>query len=560
MKISRGSKTVVRDRQIGTEMKEENRASSVTDGGAIRQRVWKLTERMKQSRRGVTVSRAASKGRKSSILDALDKYTDEPSVATADTRSPFFDYMNSSVASIASSIGAPVRAQRAPTTARKTNPSLDLSSHKSKQQIGSVKLDSSNSAPDEQWARFKLLGRVGLGEIKVSDKVKQLIERNVGILHLALKNIVALRTGEETRSRSAFVESLDLRTGHVLDEVLATIELPTEFCQFKRDPKTIELDPSVFSQLQDYVTAISSMYRDNDFHDFEHASHVLKGVHSLLKVVETPDGNDHTDIRYITTDPWTQFALLFSALVHDVDHTGVSNAQLIKEKSHVAGAYKNKSVAEQNSIELAWNLLMEPSYKKLRRCIFTTPAELSRFRGLVVTAIMATDIADKELAALRKGRAAEALENNEPSHEASTETIRRKATFVLETLIQAADVSHTMQEFKIYKKWNRNLYREMYTAFKDGRAENDPTDTWFKSDIGFFDFYIIPLAKKLRLCGILEKSSAEWINGAILNRNAWDAMGESIVAEYAREVKREENLSAEEFDLDSSSESSSAGE
>lgn len=33
----------------------------------------------------------------------------------------------------------------------------------------------------------------------------------------------------------------------------------------------------------------------------------------------------------ISSDPLSQFAVVFGALIHDVDHVGVSNAQLIKE-------------------------------------------------------------------------------------------------------------------------------------------------------------------------------------------------------------------------------------
>jgi hypothetical protein len=51
--------------------------------------------------------------------------------------------------------------------------------------------------------------------------------------------------------------------------------------------------------------------------------------------------HDHT--YGITSDPLTQFACVFSALVHDADHSGVPNAQLVKEGHMVAQCYKNKS-------------------------------------------------------------------------------------------------------------------------------------------------------------------------------------------------------------------------
>ena len=138
--------------------------------------------------------------------------------------------------------------------------------------------------------------------------------------------------------------------------------------------------------------------------------------------------------------------------MHDVDHTGVPNSQLVKEKSDLAITYKNKSVAEQNSVDLAWDMLMEPAYIDLRRCIYSTQDELDRFRQLVVNSVMATDIVDKELGALRKLRWTKAFANNSKGDE-TVEDINRKATIVIEHLIQASDVAHTMQHWHVYLKW-----------------------------------------------------------------------------------------------------------
>ena len=53
-----------------------------------------------------------------------------------------------------------------------------------------------------------------------------------------------------------------------------------------------------------------------------------------------------------TSDPITQFACAFSALIHDVDHPGVPNPQFIKEQAELATLYKARSVAEQNSFDI----------------------------------------------------------------------------------------------------------------------------------------------------------------------------------------------------------------
>ncbi len=80
----------------------------------------------------------------------------------------------------------------------------------------------------------------------------------------------------------------------------------------------------------------------------------------------------------------------------DVEHNGGSKDDqfLIKEDDEIAKLYDNKSVAEQNSIDVAWNLLMEPSYEELRNCIFTTQEDHDRFRSLVANGIFDEELKD----------------------------------------------------------------------------------------------------------------------------------------------------------------------
>jgi hypothetical protein len=48
--------------------------------------------------------------------------------------------------------------------------------------------------------------------------------------------------------------------------------------------------------------------------------------------------------------------------------------------------------------------------------------------------------------------------------------------------------------------------------------------------MGFFDFYIIPLAKKLKDCGVFGVSSDEYLNYAQKNRQEWERRGQDVVA------------------------------
>ena len=63
---------------------------------------------------------------------------------------------------------------------------------------------------------------------------------------------------------------------------------------------------------------------------------------------------------------------------------GVPNVQLVKENVSICAQYNNQSVAEQNSVDICWNLLMQPEFKDLRAVIYCSTDELKRFRQLVV--------------------------------------------------------------------------------------------------------------------------------------------------------------------------------
>jgi hypothetical protein len=391
-----------------------------------------------------------------------------------------------------------------------------------------------------------------------SAKTARLVMWNVDVLANLLKHIHARRDDSNIAQLKTESDVTELSHQTVLEELKEIIHLPTFSGQTVNDPADVELDPEVMDQLEAYVSTVASIYRDNPFHNFEHASHVVMSVVKLLSRIVAPDigeeqmGKDmasalHDHTYGITSDPLTQFACVFSALIHDADHTGVPNSQLIKENSTLAKIYKDKSVAEQNSVDLCWDLLMDSIFEDLRAAIYSTDSERKRFRQLVVNSVMATDIMDKDLKVLRNNRWDKAFSDGACGPEESeVDAVDRKATIVIEHLIQASDVSHTMQHWHIYRKWNARLFEELYRAYVEGRSDKDPSEFWYKGEMGFFDFYIIPLAKKLKNCGVFGVSSEEYLNYAKKNRQEWEDRGLEVVAGLMKETQAK--LAAENVD------------
>ena len=210
----------------------------------------------------------------------------------------------------------------------------------------------------------------------------------------------------------------------------------------------------------------------------------------------------------------------------------------MKENSPLAARYNDKSVAEQNSVDIAWGILFSEKYTDLRAAIYSDDVEMNRFRQLVVNSVMATDIVDKDLKQLRNARWDKAFNKSDMNFQESEQNaVNRKATIVIEHLIQASDISHTMQHWHVYRKWNEQFFMECYQAYMMGRASDNPADNWYRGEIGFFDFYVIPLAKKLKDCGVFGVSSDEYLNYAMKNRAEWERRGEEIVSEMLEKVK-----------------------
>jgi len=360
-------------------------------------------------------------------------------------------------------------------------------------------------------------------EQKMINKTKRLVTWNTEVLMRRVRSIVHQR-----------------ERGHVS----ATLDT-------SHNTTHVEVMPKVVDQLQRHVQHIASMYRNHPFHNYEHASHVTLSMEKMLSNVKvkaadsfhgSSDNMNNISGEFtlgslngytndLTNDPLAQFAVVYSALIHDVDHPGCSNAQLLKDKDELALKYNGKSPAENHSIDLAWSTLMLPDYKELVDCLCPTIEDLERLKQLVTDAVLATDIFDVDLIENRNTRWQQVFGGpiDDPEN-----LDKLRVMIVLDHLIQASDVAHTMQHWHVYIKWNERLFREMSDACANGKLAKDPAEFWYEGELGFFDKYVIPLAKKLRECGVFGVSCYEFLNYAETNRNEWETKGRDMVQEFSR--------------------------
>jgi hypothetical protein len=182
-----------------------------------------------------------------------------------------------------------------------------------------------------------------------SQKVQRLVDWNCELLQQILKKIVARRKGKKRRSvmgtqsqdRVRKLEAEITNDRNLIEELVEIIPMPQFDAQEATDEleaDKIDLGDNVVSELREFISLIASMYRDNPFHCWEHATHVTMSVTKLLARIVAPEAvhdkhyrsgrqadlawmlHDHT--YGITSDPLIQFAVVLSALIHDVDHRG----------------------------------------------------------------------------------------------------------------------------------------------------------------------------------------------------------------------------------------------
>jgi class 3 adenylate cyclase len=398
------------------------------------------------------------------------------------------------------------------------------------------------------------------------DKYGRLIDWNTDIFLENLSRVMAYHhsgRGETRSVKTVNHRDEDAEMPPPYNSVADVIFLPAYDPNARHQPPMDTELAKVRLLLREFIADIAALYNDVPFHNFAHASHVTLATSKILSRIaklKDCDEMERHEISYgISSDPLTQFSVVFSALVHDVGHSGVPNSQLVVEEAEVALQFRNRSVAEQNSVVLAWKLLMQPKYRRLRTCIYKTNVERKRFRQVMINCVMATDISDREINQFRVRKWDKAFKNTDKNTDRrglggkmTRDEINRKATVVLECIIQAADIAHTMQHWHVYRKWNDKLFEERYKAYLSGRASFDPADNWFAGELGFFDHYVIPLSKRISESGIFGLGAGSvYETMARENRQEWERDGQASLRAMIKSAHQISLFLVEETDENS---------
>ncbi|KAL3920422.1 MAG: hypothetical protein SGILL_003274, partial [Bacillariaceae sp.] len=318
-----------------------------------------------------------------------------------------------------------------------------------------------------------------------------LIDWNTESLLGLLKRIVAYRKGRKSSEltvspRKAFGLAGNQTYTNEVAEIIKLSKSSSGNQEQLVQAESVDIDLRVVAELRLLVRQIASSYNDNPFHNFEHASHVTMSILKLLSRIVRPSGDEMGDLADhsygITADPLTHFACAFIGLIHDANHPGVSNGQLVKENESLGRRFGQRSVAEQNSLNLSFQLLASHHFKRLRAVLFANDADQFRFRQLIVNGVMATDIFDKDLKALRDGRWNAARKWKEEGEAITAQMVAKlKATdMALEATTEEGSITITHAEYYLCNVCQNSNNGYRYLGDPDGESFVNPAsgDTW----------------------------------------------------------------------------------
>jgi hypothetical protein len=237
-------------------------------------------------------------------------------------------------------------------------------------------------------------------------------------------------------------------------------------------------------QLENFLFAIENNYRlSNPYHNALHAADVLFSVFWILhscfgqKVI----GADELDI----------FAMLFAAMVHDLDHPGETNAYQIAVKTSFALLYNDRSVLENHHVAFAHKCLEAGDTNIFSRLEGSKRQEI---RAMVINMVLATDMAKHfhELGQLN-GRLSEGgfPDPNKP----------KDKELLMNMVVHACDMCNPSKDTPLAVKWTTLVMTEFFAQGDKEQSQGVPMSLFMNRrttnigtcQVGFIDLLVSPL-------------------------------------------------------------------
>jgi hypothetical protein len=268
-------------------------------------------------------------------------------------------------------------------------------------------------------------------------------------------------------------------------------------------------DPKIY---ENFVLKMQASYvKEAAYHNATHAADVVQSVFWFLY------GGNAAKICNLTRTE--SFAMLFAAMIHDVEHPGVNNPFHIKTRHKLALLYNDKSVLENHHSAFAYDLLSQDKYN----CFGFLPRSIfDQIREMVISMVRNTDMVFHfpKLAVI-KGRI------SDPSFPDPAK--KEDKTLMMDAMLHTCDISNAAKPTHIAVPWAVRVISEFW---KQGELEKQwnlpPNSTGFflvrettniaKCQIGFIEMMVAPLFSALE--NIIPNLNV-CVNNLQMNKDFW---------------------------------------
>ncbi|XP_066263831.1 dual specificity calcium/calmodulin-dependent 3',5'-cyclic nucleotide phosphodiesterase 1A-like isoform X3 [Branchiostoma lanceolatum] len=212
----------------------------------------------------------------------------------------------------------------------------------------------------------------------------------------------------------------------------------------------------------------------NPYHNLVHGADVTQTMHSIL--FQTGLVQWLTDVEI--------FAVVFSAAIHDFEHTGETNNFHVMSRTETALVYNDRAVQENHHISAAFRLMTDDN---LNIVYNMSKEDYKDFRTLVIDMVLATDMS-YHFAQVKQMKSLLSCPDNIDKAKA------------LSLVLHTADISHPAKDWTLHEHWTELLMEEF---FRQGDKEQElglpfsplcdrKTTMVASSQIGFIDFIVQP--------------------------------------------------------------------
>ncbi|CAG8558481.1 6646_t:CDS:10 [Paraglomus brasilianum] len=248
-------------------------------------------------------------------------------------------------------------------------------------------------------------------------------------------------------------------------------------------------------KFNEFVKSVEKSYNsENPYHNAFHAGDVLQSAYFFTQQQEIKEILSDLDV----------LTLLFAALVHDIDHPGLSadfllriehNTEAVQElklNRYFTSHNNRRNFLEHYHVVFACDLLFQEKHNFLQ-CL--NDNDLLLFTGRVTDLILSTDMADHDL------HLSEFQKILSTNSDIGKNDIYKLS--LMKIIIKACDIGHPAKPLEMHKKWSGLVMNEMQIQsekqrlFESGQLPLMEHNNDKKINAEFLKLKVIPLFETL---------------------------------------------------------------